>query len=326
MKVAVVSLNNLERNGESYFGLDLVKGLRRSGIVSDFIAVNHFGRASKHDLQEEATYIRIKEMEKLNDYDFVIFNSGKFKGNYEKYDFSKIKKRKGIVLHNESSFKSYNLEELNRALQPDVVFSNDHAITNFYGKEANVLPLPFDLEKPRAEHNTLGKIIVPTRFTFSKYLQDVAKTFRKMDLELKVHFFGKKDFYYHTVRSEFEPSWNYVLNEPFSSDVEKTEVYKNAILAVDGSDFKILGERIQIVQLECFHHGVVPCMKRRWFNSFFKEGENGVALEDVNGIRRVLADEDYRNNIISNNRKLLKKYDCKVCAEKVLSVLEEECK
>jgi len=204
-------------------------------------------------------------------------------------------------------------------------FSNDHAITILW-KRSKCLAVAIWFGKAKSNTQQAKQNNSPTRFTFSKYIQNVAEVFKNLNLKYATHFYGKKDFYYYTIKNYFEPSWNYVLNEPFSSDAEKTEVYKNAILAVDGSDFKILGERIQIVQLECFHHGVVPCMKRRWFNSFFKEGENGVALEDVNGIRRVLADEDYRNNIISNNRKLLKKYDCKVCAEKVLSVLEEECK
>jgi hypothetical protein len=61
MKIAVVSLNNLDMNGETYFALDMVKGLNRIGHQADFIALNFRGRPTSRDCKENAILFLINK-------------------------------------------------------------------------------------------------------------------------------------------------------------------------------------------------------------------------------------------------------------------------
>lgn len=324
MKIAIITLNGMPCNGETYFAIDLAKGINRNGHQADLISLNYLGKKSQSDVVENnILYVKYRDIETLNKYDFLFFNCGKFKGNYSQIRFDKLIPRKGLCVHNCSSIKTYNLEELNKLVKFDLLFSNDEAVSEFFGRKACVLKLPFDTQKPKAVHDEPYRLIVPTRFTFAKYIQDVVTLLQELHLDYPVYFYGKEGFYFNTIKECFD-GFNCEFMPAFKSDQEKAEsVYKNALIAFDGSNFKTKGHRVQIVQLECFHHGVVPCMKRSWFYEGFKENVNGVAFEDVEAIKKVINDKQFRENIIENNKALLSNYFCENVASDLIKILKE---
>jgi hypothetical protein len=322
MRIALVLLNGAELNGETTFAIGLNKGLLNLNIKSDLIALNGRGKSKKYDyVFYGIKYFSYKNIAFLNEYDIIFFISGKFKSDYSEFDFSVLNKPKILAYHNCSSFKTYNLEYLNNNLKPDLIISSDLSICDFFGKKTFYLEIPFDTNRKKASHTIKNRLIVPTRFTFAKNIDYVCNSLNKIDK--KVDFYGNKDFYYHTIKKEFESNKNFILNPVFTTEEERISVFTNALIGFDGSDFKTFKEKIQSVQLECFHHEVIPSMKGKWENSFFKKGVNFIPIEDFDMIYKAIEDRNFAESIIENNKKLLLEYSCDKIAKKFLNILSE---